>query len=268
MNIKEYIASGILELYIAGVLPEQEMQEVYRYALEHQEIYDEIIKIEDAIVKLTKTAAPKRATVLFDDIKKKLSTDNNKIEVIPITKSKNNWFAYSGWAASLLLLVGLAYFLNKNNNLEQQLDTITNTTKDLKKQIELANEDLANTTKLNTILRANDIIKIPLTGQTVSPNSYANVYWDKKTNQIYLDAQGLPEPPKGKVYQVWSLKLNPLTPTDLGIVANFSENKSKVFEIKNTNESQAFGITLEPEGGSKSPTLEQLYTLGVVNSTP
>lgn len=268
MNIEEYIASGILELYVAGVLPEKEMQEVYHHAIKDQKIHNEIEKIENAIVKLTKTVAPKRTTVLFDDIKRQISKDNNKIEVIPITKSKNNWFTYSGWAASLLLLVGLAYFLNKNNNLEQQLDTITNTTKDLKKQIELANEDLANSNKLNTILRANDILKIPLTGQAISPDSYANVYWDKKTNQIYLDGQGLPEPPKGKVYQVWSLKLNPLTPTDLGVIANFSDSKNKVFEIENTNESQAFGITLEPEGGSKSPTLEQLYTLGVVNSTP
>ena len=63
MNIKEYIASGILELYVAGVLSEKEMQEVYTYSLEHQEIYDEIIKIEHTIVTLTKTASPKRTTV-------------------------------------------------------------------------------------------------------------------------------------------------------------------------------------------------------------
>lgn len=268
MNIKEYIASGILELYVAGVLSEKEMQEVYTYSLEHQEIYDEIIKIEHTIVTLTKTASPKRTTVLFDTIKKKLPLTNNNVKTIPINKSQNNWFTYTGWAASLLFLIGMSYFINKNSNLEKQLDNITNTSKNLEKQIELANDDLASANKLNTILRANDIIKIPLAGQTISPNSYAAVYWDKKTNQIYLDGQGLPEPPKGKAYQVWSLKLNPLTPTNLGVIANFSDDNNKIFEIENTNESQAFAITLEPEGGSESPTLEQLYTLGVVNATP
>ncbi len=38
--------------------------------------------------------------------------------------------------------------------------------------------------------------------------------------------------------------------------------------LQNTNESEAFGIRLEPAGGSESPTMEQLYTLGVVASNP
>lgn len=78
----------------------------------------------------------------------------------------------------------------------------------------------------------------------------------------------MPEPPKGKVYQVWSLILNPLMPTSLGVIEEFSTDKDKVFDLKNTNQSEAFGITLEPAGGSKSPNLEQLYTLGVVASNP
>ena len=70
------------------------------------------------------------------------------------------------------------------------------------------------------------------------------------------------------VYQVWSLTLDPLTPTSMGLLENFSEDENKIFALENPNQSQAFGITLEPEGGSESPTMEQLYTLGVVASTP
>lgn len=61
-----------------------------------------------------------------------------------------------------------------------------------------------------------------------------------------------------------TLKLDPLSPTSLGTIDNFTANDSKIFTINNPNESQAFGITLEPAGGSKTPTLEQLYTLGAV----
>ena len=44
---------------------------------------------------------------------------------------------------------------------------------------------------------------------------------------------------------------------------------NKIFNIENANESEAFGITLEDEGGSDFPTLEQLYTLGaIVAATP
>ena len=42
------------------------------------------------------------------------------------------------------------------------------------------------------------------------------------------------------------------------------DHKRGVWILENTNESQAFGITLEPEGGSETPTMNQLYTLGEV----
>jgi anti-sigma-K factor RskA len=74
----------------------------------------------------------------------------------------------------------------------------------------------------------------------------------------------LPTPPKGKVYQGWSLKLSPLTPTSLGTIDTFTASTNKIFTIENANKSEAFGITLEPIGGSKQPTLDQLYTLGAV----
>ena len=78
--------------------------------------------------------------------------------------------------------------------------------------------------------------------------------------------RGLPKPPKGKVYQVWSLKLDPLTPTSLGLLTENESQSSQIYKLDNSNTSEAFGITLEPEGGSESPTLEQLYVLGAVGA--
>ena len=79
-----------------------------------------------------------------------------------------------------------------------------------------------------------------------------------------MDAAGLPEPPEGMVYQVWALKLNPLTPTSIGLLDNFRVNDQKMFAVDNATDAEAFGITLEPKGGSLTPTMEQLYTLGKV----
>jgi anti-sigma-K factor RskA len=68
------------------------------------------------------------------------------------------------------------------------------------------------------------------------------------------------------VYQVWSLKMQPLTPTNIGLLDSFEEDENKIFRLENTNASEGFGITLEPEGGSETPTLERLYALGVVST--
>jgi anti-sigma-K factor RskA len=260
MNITEYISSGILELYVAGSLSEKENGEVYAAIEQNPELLTEVKSIENAILQLT-AAAKKDAAYSFNEIKAQLTVKETK--VISITKPKTNWLQYSGWAATFLIGSILMYTLSQNNQLKDQ---VASEKLQLEEQIDKASNNLADAEKLIEIFRDKDIISVPLAGQQVSPNSYAKVYWDKKTNSIYLDAKGLPEPPKGKVYQVWSLTLTPLTPTSLGTLDTFTADANKIFTITNANQSEAFGITLEPAGGSLSPNLEQLYTLGAVAS--
>lgn len=259
MNIEEYIASGILELYVAGSLSEKENEEVHAAIQKHPELMAEVESIENAILQLT-AATYQAEVVSFDAIKKQIVHKETK--VIPIKKS-SNWKSFSGWAAALLLGSVLVYNISQNN---QTTSEIASEKEALEAQIEKTKNSLAEKERLLEILRDKDIIAVPLAGQVASPNSYAKVYWNKKTNNIYLDAKGLPPPPKGKVYQVWSLKITPLTPTSLGTLNTFTANNTKIFAIENPNNSEAFGITLEPEGGSETPSLDQLYALGAVNS--
>jgi len=260
MNIEEYISSGILELYIAGVLTEKENEEIYAVIQKNPEALADVVSIEKALLLLTKSVK-NDASYTFSSIKHKLKEQEPK--VIPISKSKTNWTQLTGWAAAVILGTVLIYTINDNNSLKTQIATEK---EQLEQQIDNASNSLAEAEKLIEVFRSKDIISVPLAGQKASPNAYAKVYWDKKTNSIYLDAKGLPNPPKGKVYQLWSLKLSPLTPTSLGTIATFTSDDNKIFNIENPNQSEAFGITLEPDGGSESPTLEQLYVLGAINS--
>ena len=264
MDINAYIESGILELYVAGQLSEKENQEVYELMQQHPEILQEVLEIEAAVVKLTAAVSPH--AIDFESFKGKLG--NTETKVVDLKPRKPNWISYTGWAASILLAGGLLWTLNNKSELEEQLQTAETERNYLEIQIEDARENLAATKNLLDAIRDKDIISVPLGGQGDFANSYAKVYWNKADNTIYLDAEGLPNAPEGKVWQVWSLTLNPLTPTSLGTIDDFNTDDNKIFAIANANESQAFGITLEPEGGSESPTMEQLYTLGVVASTP
>ncbi|MDH7447115.1 anti-sigma factor [Aquimarina sp. 2201CG14-23] len=266
MNIEQYISSGILELYVYGALSEKENAEVYKALKKHPEIEEEVKEIEKSLMQLSAATAPYNPESVFNRIKEKLSFTDNEIDVIPITRARTNWTTYIGWAASIALLIGLFLQFNKNRELRKQVVDAQIEQTLLEGKINVAEEDLSKAKTLLSVLRDKDIIQIPLQAQKVAPNAYAAVYWDKEKQTAYIDVEGLPNPPKGKVYQVWSLKLDPLTPTSLGILDTFTEDENKIFTLTNTNESEAFGITLEPEGGSESPTMEQLYTLGVVTS--
>ncbi|WP_250434376.1 anti-sigma factor [Hanstruepera flava] len=276
MTNKEYIESGILELYVAGALSEEENEAVYQKLLKNPDILDEVLKIEATVIQLTAAVSPRDSKYIFPAVKEALGLDTSDSKVVTLPRQpRTNWFTYTGWAASVLLAGGLIWLLNQNRALQTEIKTIeTEINKQhidnqlLEEQIRTARANLKETNKLLDVIRDKEIIAIPLAGQAVYPEAYAKVYWDKKTNNIYLDAQGLPEPPRGKVYQVWSLTLSPLTPTSLGTLDDFKTDDNKVFTITNTNASEAFGITLEPAGGSETPTMEQLYTLGAVQTTP
>lgn len=264
MDIKAYIESGILELYVAGKLSENENQEVYELMQQHPEILQEVLEIEAAVIKLTASVSPH--SIDFDSFGGKL--DNTESKVVELKPKKPNWISYTGWAASVLLAGGLLWTLNTNNKLEKDIQSVSTEKQYLEIQIEDARNNLAATKTLLNAIRDKDIITVPLGGQGDYANTFAKVYWNKADNTIYLDGEGLPNAPEGKVWQVWSLTLNPLTPTSLGTINDFNTDDNKIFAIANANESQAFGITLEPVGGSESPTMEQLYTLGVVATTP
>lgn len=265
MEIEKYITSGVLELYVYGTLSEKESEEVYKVLKEYPEIEKEVEQIEKGLLQLSSATAPYNPEKVYNRIKDQLNLSEDE-KVIAIDQKRRNWYAYIGWAASVALLIGLVTQLNKNKELQQQVVDANIEQQLLEGKIDVAEKDLTKTKSLLNILRNKDIIQIPLQAQKVDPKAYAIVYWDKKNQITYIDVAGLPTPPPGKVYQVWSLKLTPLTPTSLGVLDQFEEDENKIFALSNMNDSEAFGITLEPKGGSKSPTLEQLYTLGAVES--
>ena len=286
MNTQEYIESGILELFVFGKLSETEMEEVAKMAESHSEIRDEIFSIEKAVVLLSSSVAPRLSGKNYEDIKKHIfgtneeiktivekdvedddeddEEDDDETKVIPMATKKTNWAAYVGWAASLLFAAGIGYQYIKINESNEQMVTIENEKSKLKNEvIDISFKNKENETLL-ALIRDNKNTIIPLDGQEVAPTSFAKVYWNKETETVFVDGAGLPEPPEGMVYQVWALKLNPLTPLSIGLLDDFKGKSKRIFEMENVVEAEAFGITLEPAGGSASPTLTQLYTLGKV----
>ncbi len=260
MDVQKYITSGILELYVAGILSEKENLEIANYAKEYPEILKEIEAIEASILELSKKASP-GLMYSFTSIMDKINKD---IKVIAIDDKRSPILSYVGWAASVLLAIGLFWMYQQNEALKSDIQVVEQQNTNLEQQIADTDSSLEKTQALLNTIRDKNISVVPLGGQDVSPTSYAKAYWNIEDQKVFIDAKGLPEPPDGFVYQVWSLKLSPLTPTSVGLLEDFATDENKIFALNNPNDSEAFGITLEPAGGSESPNLEQLYTLGVV----
>nr|WP_294936478.1 anti-sigma factor [uncultured Flavobacterium sp.] len=266
MNSREYIESGVLELYVFGKLSEAEAIEVQQMAADSPAIRTEIAAIEKAVINLAHSVSPNISSETYDKIRQELLGNNLKVVK---KKSKTNWSQYMGWAASIVILLGAGYLYIYMND---QMDGIINIEREKNKSefdkmqqtiVTLEDKNKASENILNIIRDKNNVMVV-LGGQAAAPTALAKVYWNKATQEVYIDAEGLPEAPQGMVYQVWSLKMDPLTPTSIGLLDKATADTSRMYKVDKTYDAEAFGITLEPEGGSAMPTMDQLYTLGKV----
>ncbi|MDN3593805.1 anti-sigma factor [Zunongwangia endophytica] len=263
-EIEEYISSGILELYVYGALSDKESREVTAVLREYPEVEKEVEEIEDALQKLAAGIAPYNPEALLSTLKSKLSSRTPVRQLSPESSQRTRWVSYIGWAASLVFLIGLFFLFQQNSELRRSLTEAETKNSIIEQQIADIRDEAENTKQILAAIRDNNISRIPLQGQEGFSEAYATVYWNDIDDTAYIDAKGLPEPPRGQVYQVWSLTMQPLTPTSLGLLDDFAGDENKIFSLENANQSEAFGITLEPEGGSETPTMDQLYVLGTV----
>ncbi|MAT89212.1 MAG: anti-sigma factor [Flavobacteriaceae bacterium] len=262
MNVKETIESGNLELYVCGALSENEAAEIDTAVQEHEEVAHEVEEIEQTLIRLGESVAPTLSSHIWNAITASISGVRRMD-----TRRGTNWAAWTGWAAAILCLIGLFYIMNQNNSLEEQLQITTLENDDLKEDLQTTEDRLAQTTDVLDIIRSKEYNAFTLPGNAaVAPEAFAKLYYNKDENVAYIDTKGLPTPPRGKVYQAWSLIVDPLTPTSMGVMESGIEIEAGIYKFEGFPTPEAIGITLEPEGGSETPTLEQLYILGPVTT--
>ncbi|MEG0761237.1 anti-sigma factor [Chryseobacterium sp.] len=271
MNTQEYISSGVLEAYILGTASHEEagiLECVMSHNAEVRAAFEETQKIlEDlATAQAVKPADDLRDKIWLKISEKKLditpvSNQDEEIRKIPLPAEisiSNSESGKSLWskisvAASILLLLSLGanlFWISKSSDKDVQIAELTNQRTDTENKIKNINEKLS-------LISNPDLQKIVLAGVATHPDSKAVVFWDKSSSKVYLNVQNLPEAPSGKQYQLWAIADG--KPVNAGMYSKDKDTKIALAEIPSA---QAFAITLENEGGSEVPTMENMYVMG------
>ena len=273
MNIQEYIESGILENYLAGELNDEEMVAVDKMAAKHPEIKEELESLRETIVRYARVtgAQPGRQGLM------------NALEAIEedkageVTKHKHQQEppdmalgprSFSTWsiAASFLLLVSVGfniYFFSALRNSKNEVQQLVQERTFLSGQVENTAQQLDYAQLRIAHFLNEDNIHVRMDGAEISPNSYANVFWNKKTNAVFISVDNLPEPPHGHQYQLWAIKEGQ-APIDAGIF----DHNALVQELKVVRGNvMAFAVTLEKEGGTQNATVEKTYVKGFLRKS-
>ncbi len=265
MDVQELISSGKLELYVAGTLSAREMGDVAAYALEYPEIAMEIEKIDRAMVdflspvefEMEDKEKEKQIYQIFGKIHH-LEPGVESAPVVPIFRKGKP--AIAAVTIGLILMAGVSVWLGlRNNVLKGEIAALQNNQEKLTEESRAAEDHFAKMQQQYTLMR--NILTKRVELKTVQGNkitgqdNYMLVYWNPATKKLLLADANLPDLTQDQQYQLWALYDG--KPVDAGVFDYKNKNVSVGFQ-KDIAGAQAFAVTVEPKGGSKSPTLSNL----------
>ncbi|MFP3598233.1 anti-sigma factor domain-containing protein [Chryseobacterium sp. SIMBA_029] len=273
MNTKEYISSGIIESYILGLASHEEagiLECVMKNNAEVKAAFEEAQKTLEDLATAQAVAPPSDLkSTIWNKIQQEQTADET-IRLVPdsqpnptfqkesdepvAAKSNSSWKTYAV-AASVLFLVSAAGNLFWMNSQSQNKKEIAK----LNTEKQFQNLALQKMEQKWNILSNPDMQMVMLKGVEKHPDSKAMVFWDKKTKEVYLNAESLPKAPEGMQYQLWAIADG--KPVSAGM---YAEEKDSKIALSNIPNAQAFAITLEKKGGSEVPTMENMYVMGAI----
>ena len=103
---------------------------------------------------------------------------------------------------------------------------------------------------LNQVVRAGDVREASV---DVAGGGSATLLISSSEDAAVVKMNGVPAPPEGKVYQMWLIPKDGSAPVSQGLMD--AEALSKPAVVHGISSAAALGITVEPVGGSQSPTL-------------
>lgn len=103
---------------------------------------------------------------------------------------------------------------------------------------------------VNQVARANDLREASV---NVVGGGKATLLISASEDAAVVKMSGVPAPPAGKVYQMWLIPKDGSAPVSQGLMDEQSLSKPAV--VQGIHSAASLGITVEPAGGSKAPTL-------------
>ena len=240
-----------------GDLSPAERQQVEQMAANHPAIKAEIEQIEFALESYALDNAiepnPQLQQKLFAQLNAQ-QTSNNPVLPAVSTRPKTATFYTYALAATLLALITSLFALfnlyNRLQNSQQQLAILQQQNRLFANQVNFKNRELD--------MLHNPVVKmIKLAPMPNAPKAHLMLAWNpqKRTVMIDMGDTQLAKTDKQHQYQLWAMVNG--KPVDLGVF-DAPADTAGMKEMKPIADASVFAVTIEPRGGSQSPTLSQM----------
>jgi len=272
-DIKAYIESGILELYVLGDVSHEEKLGVEAMAAKHPAIKAELAEIEKSLELYAKTnevepAASQRDKIL-NSLVTNLGDDRNfksygepteqpEAKIVPFERPKtSNFYKYAFAACLALLIATVVALVNVYNRLQDSANLVAS--------LQSQNQQFTNTVSLKDqalrVFHDPSYKLLRMKGTPKSPASGLTVAWSPAQKRVWIDMSDakMPANDTAHQYQLWAIVGK--TPVSLGVFDADTVFKD-MKEMKSIASADAFAVTLEKRGGSPAPTMDEMMVIG------
>lgn len=251
MDIQSFLQSGLLETYVLNQCTAEERAEVERMAALHPEVRAELDAIEQSLEQVAQANAVPPPPGLREQILQQVQAEANGSAPHASGGRAFRLMPALGWAATVLLGIGLVWQIGQNSRLEARIAGMQTTITDCETQRKARAKDSV----LIALLRDRDTRAIKLSDATTPgaiEHKTATVWHNPARNETALDINSLPARDAGTYFQFWAIVDG--KPVSMGMVTTgFEDSWQSLPFVKNA---QAFAISAEnnPQG-NPTPTV-------------
>ncbi|WP_291917127.1 anti-sigma factor [Chitinophaga sp.] len=280
MDSQDFISSGIIELYMAGIATEQEVRELEAAMAQFPEVAAQVEtyrrNMEAYIEMQGIDPQPGIKTSLFSKINNEPNLQEEAFasdeelqpsKVVSMQETKSLSWKWIATVAAVLLIGSLILnyvFFNRYKLFREYKDkyeSLLLSQNSILSKSNLYKSRLEQMQESMEIIQDPKVLKVPMPGTKAFPEALATVFWNPSSQQVYLKVNKLPEPAADKQYQLWAIVDG--KPVDMGVF-EMGDTASLLQKMKVTGKAQMFAVTLEKKGGAASPTMEQMYVAGKI----
>jgi len=255
MDKEKFLQTGLLEQYVLGLTDEQESAEVERYANAFPEIKAEIEAMREAV----EDYARQYDIMPPDELKAKLSKgavnpeppESLNLRDAAAARSAARWVPWISRGIMALLVVLSLSFYQRKVAADAEYQALSSEYRAF--QQDCARQQ-AKQERLYAFLNDEHTIPIRLLSTGLVAGAEAIAYFNEGRKEAFINPTRLPAPPAGKTYQVWADVKGEMI--SMGLIDGQTKQLQAVAFIEGA---ESLNITLEPEEGSKQPTVSLLY---------
>ncbi len=243
-KIKLFLETDLLEKYLLGATSREETSRVERYIVMYPEVrkqYEELQENLEAYVQMHALPSP-------EGLKAKIL---QRIRKEDRGRRKIRRFAIAASVAAFIFAGSSYFFWDQNQSLQDENILVNNRIQNLEADMKQQLEDVRNQF---IVLNNPQTRKYFVNGNDKARDLKAVAYVNPVKKLSYINVRNLPNLPEDQCYQMWAEVNGEMV--NLGIMKKI-ENKDKLLALPYGENAISY-ITIEPEGGNTSPTVQNI----------